>query len=129
MEDSRFNIDESSPEVKSFIYQQIQDFESFMTPKSIINVVSKRVSGDGDVSRKTKLGKTSKSGEPIFKVVISISDNATILEEEALSSNIFEAIVMAKTKLYNTLLKIQDEVITREDREAQLTTIKNSMVH
>lgn len=129
MKDSKINLDESSPEVKSFIYQQIQDFESFMTPKSIINVVSKRVDGDESIGQKEEPDQYTQN-EPIFyKVAISIVEASSILEEEAISSNIFEAISMAKTKLYNTLIKIQDEVITREDREAQLIHIKNSIIH
>jgi hypothetical protein len=122
MEGTKFKIDESSPEVKSFIYQQIQVFEFFMTPKSIINVVSRRVTANGDLSQKPE-------EDTVYKVVISIADNSTSLEEEAISSNIFEAIVLAKTKLYNTLLKIQDEVISLEDREAEITHAKNSAVH
>jgi hypothetical protein len=130
MENSRINIDESSPEVKSFICQQVQDFESFMTPKSIINVVSKKVSGiNEEISLKKHYAKSTQYETPFYKVIISITENSTVIEEEAVSSNIFEAIAMAKTKLYNTLLRIQDEVITGEDREAQLRHAKNSITH
>jgi ribosome-associated translation inhibitor RaiA len=126
MKDSRLNIDETSPEVKSFICQQVQDFESFMTPKSIINVVSKKITYH---KNKKKLLSSTHNENPIYKVIISITENSSILEEEAVSSNIFEAIAMAKTKLYNTLLRIQDEVISLEDREAQLLKAKNSTLH
>jgi ribosome-associated translation inhibitor RaiA len=124
MEDSKFNINESSPEVKSFIYQQIQDLKSFMTPKSVISVVSKQISGDDD-----KRAKSKKRKNTFYEVAISISENTVTLEEIARNPNIFEAIRIAKSKLYNTLLKIQDEVISREDREAQLISIKKSIIH
>lgn len=129
MEDSKFNIDESSPEVKSFIYQQIQDLRTFMTPKSIVSVVSKKISGDEDDKTKSRSKKSKKQQRLLYEVAISISENTVKLEEVARNSNIFEAIRIAKTKLYNTLSKIQDEVISIEDREAELINAKNSIVH
>lgn len=129
MKGSRLIIDETTPEVKSFIFQQIQDLALFLTPKSIISVVSKNLDMEALINHEEIHNILTKPGSPFYKVIISITENSTIIEEEAISSNIFEAIVMAKTKLFNILLKIQDEVITREDREAQLIQAKNSVIH
>lgn len=129
MEDSRFKIEESNAEVKSFIYQQIQDLESFMTPNSIVNVASERVSGKEPDNNDYTHNNSTEKDLLFFKVVISITENSTVIDGTATSSNIFEAITLAKKNLYSLLIKIQDEVISREDREAQLIQAKNSIIH
>lgn len=110
---------EETPEVKSFIYQQIVDFEPFLTETSLVSVVSK----SPEDYRKVK-------GTQAHTILISIRENGVSLEEEATSENIYEAILEAKNKLVKKLVSIQDSVISQRDRIAQILSIKtNTQLH
>lgn len=100
---------EESPEVKSFIYQQIVDFEPFLTPTSMVSVVSKNA--------KEKSGKKKQLRH---QIQISIKEDGVSLVEVGSSENIYEAILDAKNKLYQKLVLIQDSVVSERDRMAQI---------
>lgn len=114
---------EESPEVKSFIYQQIVEFEPFLTPTSLVSVISKN-----NNSKKNK----NKCNDKIHNVLITIKENGVRLEEEGSSENIYEAIIEAKNKLYQKLVVIQDSIISEQDRMAQIRSARaggGSQVH
>lgn len=105
---------EDTPEVKSFIYQQISDFEPFLTSSSLVSVVSKEPN-------------EIKHREPrAHNILISIKEDGVSLQEEGSSDNIYEAILEAKNKLYKRLVSIQDSVVSQLDRIAQLRSIRNN---
>lgn len=105
---------EETPEVKSFIYQQIVEFEPFLTPSSLVSVISKN-----DETPKNK-----KKADKIHRVLISIKENGVRLEEEGSSENIYEAILEAKSKLYQKLVSIQDSIISEKDRMAHIRHVQ-----
>ncbi|MEY4615745.1 MAG: hypothetical protein RJB66_705 [Pseudomonadota bacterium] len=107
---------EESPEVKSFIYQQIADFEPFLTESSLISVISKNQDDFGYVNDPSK-----------HTISISIKENGVSLEEEGTSENIYEAILEAKNKLFKKLVSIQDSVISQKDRLAQILSAKSNV--
>ena len=67
---------EDTPEVKSFIYQQIVEFEPFLTASSRISIVSK---GSANLSSKQTQA---------HRIQISIKEGGSILVEEGTSENI-----------------------------------------
>lgn len=112
---------EESPEVKSFIYQQIVDFEPFLTPTSLVSVVSK--------NPENLISKNSRKGVR-HQIQISIRENGVSLDEYGTSENIYEAILEAKNKLYQKLVSIQDSVISEQDRLAQIHFARaGKMIH
>lgn len=112
---------EESPEVKSFIYQQIADFEPFLTASSLVSVVAKN---------QEEFNEFGDPGTGVHRIVISIKENGVILEEEGSSPNIYEAILEAKNKLYKKLVSIQDSVVSQKDRIAQILSIRsNTYLH
>ena len=104
---------EDNPEVKSFIYQQIVDFEPFLTPASMISVVSR------------PLDEVSVSAGKKHHILITIKENGVSLEEEGASENIYEAILEAKNKLFKKLISIQESVISQKDRLAQIISMRS----
>lgn len=106
---------EESPEVKSFIYQQMVDFEPFLTPTSLVSVISKNAS--------EKSGK--KKQQMRHQIQISIKEDGVSLVEVGSSENIYEAILDAKNKLYQKLVLIQDSVVSEQDRMAQIKSIRS----
>ncbi len=109
---------EETPEVKSFIYQQIVDFEPFLTSASLVSVVSK---DRHEVRSKKALA---------HNILITIKENGVSLEEVGSSDNIYEAILEAKNKLYKKLVSIQDSVVSQQDRLAQIMSIRsNTSLH
>lgn len=126
---SNLNIIETSAEVKSFIYQQIQEFEQFVTPQSLISVISKKINDEDEKIYHENKEINSNTNPLLFKISISIKEDQTTIEEEGLSTNIYEAILIAKNKLLKKLVNIHDEVVTADDRKAQLESIKNQKKH
>lgn len=104
---------EESPEVKSFIYQQIVDFEPFLTESTMVSVVSKF-----DENEKRR------SGPLRHNIQFSINENGVTLAEEGSSENIFEAILEAKNKLYRKLILLQESAISQKERLAHIQSIK-----
>lgn len=104
---------EESPEVKSFIYQQIVDFEPFLTDSTQVSVVSRPPE---DPQNNSEAG--------LHNILFSINENGVSIEEEGCSDNIYEAILEAKNKLYKKLVSIQDSVVSQKDRLAQIQSLK-----
>ncbi len=114
---ANLRIMESSAEVKSFIYQQIQDLEPFITSRGSIAVISKK--DDPDVL----------ANPDLYKIIITIKEDQGVMEEHGLSLNVYEAIIIAKNKLFNKLSQMYDEVVSQNDRTAQIEHAKQSIKH
>jgi hypothetical protein len=107
---------EENPEVKSFIYQQLAEFEHFVTPETVMTVVARD-------PRKLALqyeteGKefTADSLKKLYRVAIVLNEGEATVEAEGVHEDIFQAIVMAKQTLLQKLIDIQDSVISQQDR-------------
>lgn len=104
---------EENPEVKSFIYQQIVDFEPFLTESTMVTVVSRAPEDQSQVA------------PAVHNILFSIRENGVSLEEEGTSENIFEAILEAKNKLYKKLVVLQDSAISPKERWAQIVSARS----
>ncbi len=118
------------PEVKSFIYQAILDFEPFSTPETVIAVVAKnplellsQVEEESenvtlafdrtDLPKKTVLKK-------MYRIAISLTEDGQKIESEAIHENIYDAIRLAKDHLVAALQQIHDDIVSNQDRYVQI---------
>lgn len=119
------------PEVKSFIYQSILDLEPFSTPQSIVSVVAKNPlellsQVDEEISENTTLAfdpqrlPKRNTLRKMFRIAISITEEGQRIESEGLHENVYDAIKIAKDHLVDTLTKIQNDVISSQDRHMQI---------
>ncbi|MGZ3768191.1 MAG: hypothetical protein ACXVCP_05840 [Bdellovibrio sp.] len=107
---------EHNPEVKSFIYQQIVDFEPFVTPQTVVTVVA-RDPNDLAIQYETE-GKEFKTEElkNLHRIAIVLTEGDTSVEAEGVHPDIYEAIKLAKDGLLKELISIQDSVVSQQDR-------------
>lgn len=121
---------DENPEIRSFIYQQIVDFENFVTPQTMVSVMAKdplklvaKLEADGETVNKKKLSK-------MYRISIVLKEEDTKIQEEGLHEDIFEAIKLAKGKLIKKLIAIQDQVISHQERIEQINqALTNPNVH
>ncbi|MFN8790708.1 MAG: hypothetical protein ACK5Y2_04555 [Bdellovibrionales bacterium] len=121
---------DENPEVRSFIYQQIVDFEPYVTPQTMVSVMVKdplklrvQLETEGKSISKKRLAK-------MYRIAIVLKEEETKISEEALADDIFEAIKMAKAKLIKKLEAIQDHVISHQDRLEQINqALTNPNIH
>lgn len=119
-----------NPEVKSYIYQQISEFEPYVTPETIAAVIAKD-------PKKLKLQLETEGKEDLIphlhrmhRIVIVLKEGDTKIQEEGLSEDIFEAIRQAKDKLLDKLRTIQDAVTSKSERQQQIDlALKNPQMH
>lgn len=111
---------ENNPEVKSYIYQQIVDFQPYVTPETVVAVMARdprklaiQLETEGRAIASSKLKK-------MFRIAIVLTEGEAKIEAEALDSDVFEAIRKAKDNLVRKLAEIQDQVISSSDRMEQI---------
>ena len=105
---------ESDPEVTSFIYQQILDFNPFVTPETLVMVIAR----DPQVPVATEDGEYEAiiDHNYRYRIAVVLKDADTSIEAEAFDNNIFEAIRLAKENLLGRLIEIQNEIENPKDR-------------
>ncbi len=120
---SHFDIENLSSEVKSYIYQTIQEFEPFTTPNTLVTVVARdplklipTLEAEGKEFNTKEL-------RAKYRIAISLSEDGSKIEEEAVADSLIEAIHLAKEKLMKTLSEIQDSAISNQDRTIQINSI------
>lgn len=120
---------DTDPEVKSFIHQQILEFNQFVTPDTMVIVLERDPSltyiDDDDDDEEVPMDELYK-----HRIAIVLKDGESSIEAEAFSNDVFEAIKAAKDSLIVRLIEIQGEMENPQDR---LTAIKeareNKQVH
>ena len=121
---------EHNPEVKSYIYQQIMEFEPYVTPETVVAVIAKD-------PRKLALQYESEGKEfdmkelrKLYRIAISLKEGDTKIEAEGLHSDIFEAIGLAKQNLLAKLIAIHDSVVSQQDRLIEINHfLQNPVLH
>lgn len=127
---SNLDLDNISPEIKSYIYQSISEFEPFTTPATLIAVISRdplklisQLESNGVDYDRTELKK-------MYRISISLSEDGAKLEEEGLNEDIYQAIKIAKDKLIKVLSEMQDSAISSQDRAVQINeALASGTVH
>lgn len=127
---SNREMTEDTPEVKSYIYQMISEFEPFITPETVVSVISKdpkKLARQYEVEDKEFDMNDLKSQ---FRISISLKEGDAKLDAEGLDKNIFVAIRMAKESLMKKLMTIQDSVVTQQERNmAVYHALQNTLIH
>ena len=98
------------------IYQQIAEFDGFVTPQTVVTVVARD-------PRKLALQYETEGREfsrkdlkKLYRIAIVLNESGTKVEAEGVHEDIYEAITMAKDNLMKQLIDIQDSVISQQDR-------------
>ena len=121
---------ETDPEVKSYIYQQVIEFEPYVTPETLITVVTRdpeklklQYETDGRHDEISHLKKK-------YRIAIILKEGDAKLSEEGLADNIFDALRLAKERLISKLIRIQDSVVSKQERIMQIQmAMQNPQLH
>jgi len=121
---------EDSPEVKSYIYQQILEFEPFVTQETVISVISKdpkRLALQYEAEGKEVDMDDLRSH---FRISITLSEGEAKIAAEGVDKDIFAAIRQAKDTLLQKLVAIQDNVVSQQERNMAIHhALQNTMIH
>lgn len=127
---------ETDPEVKSFIYQQIIDFNPFVTPETLVMVIARdpRASyAEGSDEEEDYFDDEETSSEEKqykYRIAVILKEGENSIEAEAFHDDIFEAIRLAKDRLIDRLLEIQEEIESPQDRiNAIKDASENKQIH
>jgi hypothetical protein len=121
---------ERDPEVKSFIYQMINEFSGYVTPTTVAAVVSK----DPLKANSVLLGEHSEVNKKnlgdMLRIAVTLSDQGAHITEEALAENVFDALKLAKEKMVKRLDLLHNEITSKQERFVQLEAAKKStLIH
>lgn len=118
------------PEVKSYVYQTIMEFEPFTTPNTVVAVVAKDPLKLIPQYEESGLEYDKDELRQKWRISIALTEDGNKLEEEAVHEDVFVAIRMAKEKLLLMLAEIQNNVISNQDRTQQINfALQNSTLH
>ncbi|MCX7978643.1 MAG: HPF/RaiA family ribosome-associated protein [Bdellovibrionaceae bacterium] len=121
---------ETDPEVKSYIYQQLTEFEPFVSPHTVVAVVAKdplrlaaQLESEGEPVDREALQK-------MYRIAIILREGPTRIQQEALAEDIYTAIRLAKEKLIKQLSAIQNEIMSHQERVEQINSaLENIQIH
>ncbi len=121
---------EDSPEVKSYVYQQIAEFQPYVTPQTVVAVISKdptKLALQYEAEGKEFKMEDLKS---LYRISISLKEGDSKIAAEGVDKDIFVAIRIAKDLLLKRLLAIQDSVVTQQERDIEIhQVLQNTMIH
>ncbi len=121
---------DNNPEVKSYIYQQISEFEPFVTPETVIAVLAKDPEKLALQYETDGKDFDSKKMREMYRIAISLSEGKSKIHAEAIDGNVFTAIRMAKENLIQKLVLIQDSVVTQQERQMEINHfLQNPVLH
>lgn len=123
---SKIEVNNIDPEVKSYIYQSLMEFEPFITPDTTIAVIAKDPLRLISQFEAEDVGYNRDELKVLKRISIFLVEDGNKLEEEGLHANIFQAINIAKEKLLKKLNEIQDAVISAQERTVQINSIRQS---
>ena len=124
---------EADPEVKSFIYQQILDFNPFVTPETLVMVIARDPKAAYEPEQDSHdFSDETKPTDHLckYRIAVVLKDGDTSIECEAFENDIFDAIRLAKDRLVQKLIEIQNEMESPQDRiDAIKEANDNKLVH
>jgi hypothetical protein len=119
---------DKNPEVKSFIYQMISEFDQFVTPQTIVTVTAKdprklalQYEAEGKIISHQELRR-------LYRISIELNEGDAKAEAEGVHEDIFQAIKIAKDNLLLQLIAIQDSVVSQQDRLIEINHYLQPMV-
>jgi ribosome-associated translation inhibitor RaiA len=119
----------SNNEIQSYIYQQIAEFEPFITPETLVMVIARDPNQTED-EQSTSEPYITTDEDSIHRIAIILKEDDAIIEAEARHSDIFEAIKYAKESLLQKLIEIKEEVENPQERlQAIQQARSNEQIH
>lgn len=121
---------EESPEVKSYIYQQIMEFEPYVTPQTVVAVIAKN-------PKKLAL-QYEAEGRDVdlqdlashFRISITLKEGDAKITAEGVDKDIFAAIRLAKEHLLEKLQAIHENVESQQERNMAIHhALQNNLIH
>lgn len=106
-------------EVQSYIYQQIAEFEPFVTPETLVLVIARdpnQIEDENGTADPLASQYVTDDQKQVHRIAIILKEDDASIEAEAFHDDIFEAIRFAKENLLKKLIKIQEEVENSEER-------------
>lgn len=121
---------QNDPDLKSFVYQQIAEFQPYVTPSTIAAVIARDPQKLAmEFEAKGQWRSTSQLAL-LHRVSIRLKDGDSSIQQEAHHENIYEAIRLAKEKLLLRLDEIQDKVVSKKDRIDEINqALQNQFKH
>ena len=117
------DINSLPADVKSYIYQTILEFEPYTTPETVVSVVARdplkiasQLQAEGREFPRAELAQ-------MYRISICLMEDGAKIEQEGLATNIYEAIRIAKERLINILIEIQNNVVSTQDRTVHINSI------
>jgi len=121
---------QDDPDLKSFVYQQIAEFQPYVTPTTVAAVIAKDPQKLAVELELKGQGRSASQLALLHRVAIRLRDGDSSIQQEAYHENIYEAIRLAKEKLLNRLDEIQNEVISKKDRIDEINqALQNQFKH
>lgn len=121
---------EDSPEVKSYIYQMISEFEPYVTPQTVVSVIAKdpsKLALQYEADGKEFDAEGLKS---LYRISITLKEGDAKIAAEGVDKDIYTAIRIAKDLLLQKLMAIQDRIVTQQERNMEIHhALQNTMIH
>lgn len=118
---SQLDLEDLGPEVKSYIYQVLTEFEPYTTEDTMVMVIAKDPlkirSSDVIVG---EIPKSRKKLAKMYRLCIRISEDGEKLEAEGIDADIFVALRKASDSLLKTLAAIHDTMVDSKERNQQI---------
>lgn len=118
--DSTYKEMQKNPEVKAFIYQQINELEGFVTPNTVVTVMAKDPTKLASFYDESGISINKSALKKMYRIAIILTEAGATAEAEGIDGNLFEAIRKAKQNLLKQLVEIQDSVISQSDRNSEV---------
>lgn len=122
---------ETDPDIKSFVYQQINEFTPYVTPETNIVVLARSAEeAYADESHVISSDFDSADHHYAYRIAIVLKEDDTTLEAEGFGHDIFDAITAARDAMLQRLSEIQAEIESPQDRlKAIQQATENTQVH
>lgn len=113
---------DTDKDVQAYIYQQIAEFEAFVTPETLVMVLAR----DPQEITEDFEADLDQVNHRQHRIAIVLKEGDTTIESEARHNDIFEAIKTAKEQLIQQLVEIQNEVESPQDRMKAIQQARNT---
>lgn len=122
---------ETDPEVKSFIYQQINEFSSYVTPETNVVVLARNPEDAyADENHVISEDIDSRDNHYPFRIAIVLKEGEATIEAEGFGHDIYDAIHAATDAMLQRLSEIQEEIESPQDRlNAIQQASENTQIH
>jgi ribosome-associated translation inhibitor RaiA len=115
---------ESDSEVKSFIYQQLAEFNPYVSAETVIMVIARDPKEPLEIE--DEHFEDVDLSDKAHRIAIVLEEDGATLEAEAFHDDIFEAIKLAKVSLIDRLAELQEEVEKPNERLDFINSISNN---